>query len=89
MCSLIGIGDRRAARHLHHLINAAARRIHFDVQLAIGGAGVQAQPAVHALVEIGLARGASDTAIEASPVEQTLGIEHVLHSFHHRKIAVP
>ena len=87
MCSLIRVRDGRAIGHLHHLINAAARRIHLDVQFAIGGARVQAQAAVDALVEIGLRRGASDTAIQSSPVEQMLGIEHFLHFCHGRKIA--
>ena len=45
-----------AARNLHHLIDAAARRVHFHVQFAIGGASVQTQSAMHAAVEIGLLR---------------------------------
>ena len=38
--------------HLHHLVDAAARRIHLQAQLAIGGAGVQAQAAVDAAVQV-------------------------------------
>ena len=91
----VRFGDRCARRHLFHLENPSARGIHFDVQLAIGGTGVQAQAAVDALVEIGLARGVGigrssemftsgcprlEVAMQAPPVEKIFGIEHPLHS---------
>ena len=42
--------QRQPARvHLQHLVDAAARRIHFRAQRAIGRALVQAQAAMHAL----------------------------------------
>jgi len=47
-------GDRCAVRHLHHLINPAARGIHLQAQLAIGRTGVQTKTAVHAAVEVRL-----------------------------------
>ena len=53
---LIGVSDGSAVLHLNHLIDAASRRIHFQVQFAVGGASVQAQAAVDALVQILLLR---------------------------------
>src|SRR5438876_8036310 len=38
-----------SALHLDHLVDAAARRVHFQSQLAIRRAGVQAKPAVDTL----------------------------------------
>ena len=52
----VGRRDGRAVGHLHHLVDAAARRIHLEAQLAIGRAGVQAKAAVDAAVEIELPR---------------------------------
>ena len=52
----IRIVDRLAGGDARHLIDTAARGIHFDAQIAIGGAGVQAQAAVDAAVEIDLMR---------------------------------
>ena len=46
--------------HLHHLIDAPARRIHLDAEFAISRAGVQAETAVHAAVEIDLLRFIDD-----------------------------
>src|SRR3954470_9960766 len=51
--------DRGAVRHLHHLVDAAARRVHLDAELAIGGAGVQTKTAMHATVEVELPRSQS------------------------------
>ena len=48
--------DRLPFRHLNHLINPAARRIHLDAQFAVGRAGIQTKPAVDALIEIHLLR---------------------------------
>src|SRR5262249_7321288 len=48
--------DRRTRRHLNHLINSTAPGVHLDAQLAIGRPGVQAEPTMHAAVEIRLAR---------------------------------
>src|SRR5271157_1768742 len=51
----INMGDERLAQrepalvHLHHLVNAAAGRIHLRAQHSIGRALVQAQPAVDTL----------------------------------------
>src|SRR5690349_11966157 len=41
--------------HLHHLVDAAARRVHLDAKLAVGGAVVQAEAAMHTPVEVHLA----------------------------------
>ena len=56
----VGRRDRRAVGHLHHLVDAAARRIHLQTQLAIRRAGVEAEPAMHATVQVELARSGSD-----------------------------
>src|SRR5208283_2525120 len=51
----VNMGDERFGQcepafvHLHHLVNAPARRIHLRAQRAIGRTLVQAQPAVHTL----------------------------------------
>ena len=50
----VGIADGGSVGYLDHLVDAAARRIHFDAELAIGGAGVQTQAAMHAAVQIEL-----------------------------------
>jgi len=50
----IGVGNGGAACDLIHLIDAAARRIHFDSQFAISGARIQAQAAVYAFIQIRL-----------------------------------
>ena len=50
----VGIADGRTVGHLHHLIDAAARRIHLQAEFAIGGAGVQTQAAVYAAVQVEL-----------------------------------
>ena len=34
--------------HLNHLVDTSAGRIHFQSQLTVGGAGIQAQATVHA-----------------------------------------
>ncbi len=47
-------GDRRALGDLHHLIDAAAGRIHLQAQFAVGGAGVQAETTVDTLIQIEL-----------------------------------
>ena len=52
----VGVADRLPFGDLHHLIDAPARRVHFNAQFAVGGAGVQTQAAMHAAVEIGLLR---------------------------------
>ncbi len=52
----IGVADRLPFGYLHHLVNAAARRIHLDAQFPVRRAGVQAQAAVNALIQIGLPR---------------------------------
>ncbi len=52
----VRIGDGSAGGHLHHLIDTAARRIHFHAEFAISRARVQTQTAMHALIEIGLVR---------------------------------
>src|SRR5439155_19838185 len=52
----VGRPDRHSIRYLHHLVNAAARRIHLHAQLAISGAGVQTEAAMDAAIEIGLLR---------------------------------
>ena len=52
------LGRQLALQQPLHQIDAPARRVHLDAQLAIGGAGLQAQPAVHAgghLLEAGRA----------------------------------
>ena len=48
----IGIADGLSLGDLNHLIDAPARRIHFDAEFAIGGTGVEAETAMHAAVEI-------------------------------------
>ena len=49
----VGIPQRHgAARYLDHLVDAPARRVHLDAQLAVRGTGVQAQPAMNAAVQI-------------------------------------
>ena len=48
----VGRADGRAVGDLRHLIDPAARRIHFNAQFAIGGTGVQTQAAVDAAVEV-------------------------------------
>ena len=50
----VGRADGRARGDLGHLVDASARRIHLQAQLAIGGAGVQAQATMDAAVQIGL-----------------------------------
>ena len=50
----VGIADGRAVGHLDHLVDAAARRIHLQAELTIGGAGVQTQAAMHAAVQVEL-----------------------------------
>ena len=52
----VGWRDGRALGHLYHLVDAAARRIHLQPQLAVRRAGVQAKPAVDAAVQIELPR---------------------------------
>ena len=52
----VRIADRLAFSDLHHLINTAAGRVHFDAQLPVCRAGVQTQAAVHTPVEIDLLR---------------------------------
>ncbi len=52
----IGAGDRRAIGNLHHLVDAAARRIHLQTELAVGRAGVETQAAMHAAVQVDLLR---------------------------------
>ena len=60
--------DLRCARcHLHHLVDAAARRIHLHAQLAIRGAVVQAQTAVDAAVEIRLLRSVMEPGRQMRP----------------------
>ena len=58
---------RFARRHLHHLIDAAARRIHLDAQLAIRRAVVQAQAAVHTSIEIRLLRSVMNRGRQMRP----------------------
>jgi hypothetical protein len=53
---LIGLCDGRSGGHLHHLVNPSARRIHFQAQHTVRGARVQTQPAMHAAVQVELAR---------------------------------
>ena len=52
----VGRGDRRPLGHAGHLVDAPPRGIHLQPQLAVGRAGVQAQAAVHAAVDIELPR---------------------------------
>ena len=67
--------------HLDHLVDAAARRIHLQPQFAVRGAGVQAQAAVDAAVQVEL-RGAGcsfrddDTVCHGSA--DPCRVEHVL-----------
>jgi hypothetical protein len=48
--------DGLALGHLNHLENPAAWRIHLEAEFPVGRAGVQAQPAVNAFVEVELLR---------------------------------
>jgi hypothetical protein len=48
----VRLGDGGAVGDLHHLVNSAARGIHLYVKLAISRAGVEAQSAVDALIQI-------------------------------------
>ena len=50
----VRIADRLPFGDLHHLIDPAARRVHFNAKLTVGGARVQTKAAMHAPVEIGL-----------------------------------
>ena len=56
----IRICNRLSIRHLHHLVNAASRRVHLDTELAIGGARLQAQAAMDTAVEVFLLRSVRD-----------------------------
>ena len=50
----VGFSDGRAGGHLHHLVDAPARRIHLEAEFAVRGAGIETQPAVDAAVQIEL-----------------------------------
>ena len=52
----VRIADRLPFGNLHHLIDPAARRVHFNAELTVGGTRIQTESAMHAAVEIDLLR---------------------------------